>query len=126
MKKIAKLSEGQFLKVFFAFLSACFLIAAVCMPDRDQMFTGLLQIVSLPSKISANYFSMGGFAATFLNMGLVCLLSLGLFILFLITAIKPDGALLKVIRSVMLGLLGQAAIILWFKMFRSDKEDTHE
>lgn len=25
-----------------------------------------------------------------------------------------------------MGLLGQAAIILWFKMFRSDKEDTHE
>ena len=25
-----------------------------------------------------------------------------------------------------MGLLGQAAIILWFKMFRSEKEDTHE
>ena len=25
-----------------------------------------------------------------------------------------------------MGLLGQAAFILWFKMFRSDKEDTHE
>ena len=25
-----------------------------------------------------------------------------------------------------MGLLGQAAIILWFKMFRSDKEETHE
>ena len=25
-----------------------------------------------------------------------------------------------------MGLLGQAAIILWFKMFRSDKEDSHE
>ena len=82
MKKIANLSEGQFLKVFFAFLSACFLIAAVCMPDRENMFRGLWQIMVLPNKISANYFSMGGFAATFLNMGLVCALCLGLFVVF--------------------------------------------
>ena len=38
----------------------------------------------------------------------IALLSLGLFVLFLIIAVKPDGALLRVIRSVMLGLLGQA------------------
>ena len=82
MKKLAKLSEGQFLKVFFAFLSACFLIAAVCMPDRENIFRGLWQIMVLPSKISANYFSIGGYAATFLNMGLVCALCLGLFVVF--------------------------------------------
>ena len=82
MKKLAKLSEGQFLKVFFAFLSVCFLIAAVCMPDRENIFRGLWQIMVLPSKISANYFSMGGYAATFLNMGLVCALCLGLFVVF--------------------------------------------
>ena len=29
-------------------------------------------------------------------------------------------------RILPMGLLGQAAIILWFKMFRSEKEDTHE
>ena len=29
-------------------------------------------------------------------------------------------------RILPMGLLGQAAIILWFKMFRSDKEDSHE
>ena len=39
----------------------------------------------------------------------IALLSLCLFILLLITAVNPDGALLKVIRSVLLGLLGQAA-----------------
>ena len=41
MKKIKNLSEGAFLKLLFGFLSACFLIAAVCMPDRGTMFTGL-------------------------------------------------------------------------------------
>ena len=82
MKKIKNLSEGSFLKLLFAFLSLCFLVAAVCMPDRNTMFTGLWNIMSQPSKISANYFAMGGYAATFLNMGLVGLLSLLLFVVF--------------------------------------------
>ena len=41
MKKIKSLSEGSFLKLLFAFLSLCFLVAAVCMPDRNTMFSGL-------------------------------------------------------------------------------------
>ena len=82
MKKLRNLSEGSFLKLFFAFVTLCFLVAAVCMPDRSTMFTGLWNILSQPSKISANYFAMGGFAATFLNMGLVAALSLGLFLVF--------------------------------------------
>ena len=82
MNKIKNLSEGSFLKLLFGFLSVCFLIAAVCMPDRATMFSGLWNIISQPSKISANYFAMGGFAATFLNMGLVGLLCLLLFVVF--------------------------------------------
>lgn len=82
MKKLKTLSEGDFLKVFFGFLSLCFLVAAVCMPDRSTMFTGLGTILSSPCKISTNYFALGGYAATFLNMGLVCAISLGLFLVF--------------------------------------------
>ena len=82
MNKIKKLSEGSFLKLVFAFLTACFLIAALCMNDRAQMFTGLWQIISQPSKLSTNYFAVGGYAATFLNMGLVCAISLLLFVIF--------------------------------------------
>ena len=73
MKKIRNLSESSFLKLFFAFLTGAFLIAAVCMPDRAAMFSGLWQILTQPSKISTNYFAVGGYAATFLNMGLVAL-----------------------------------------------------
>ena len=80
MKKLKNLSEGEFLKLFFAFLSAAFLIAAVCMPDRGTMFSGLWQIMSQPGKISTNYFAVGGYAATFLNMGLVGLIALLLFV----------------------------------------------
>ena len=82
MKKIKNLSEASFLKLLFAFLTAAFLIAAVCMPDRGTMFSGLWKILTLPSKVSTNYFAVGGYAATFLNMGLVALLSMGLFLVF--------------------------------------------
>ena len=82
MKKIRSMSEGEFLKLFFAFFTAAFLIAAVIMPDRGSMLPGLWQILSQPSKLSTNYFAVGGYAATFLNMGLVALISLLLFIIF--------------------------------------------
>ena len=80
MKKIKNLSEASFLKLFFAFFSAAFAIAAVFMPDRANMFTGLWQILSQPGKISTNYFHLGGYAATFLNMGLVGLCFLALML----------------------------------------------
>ena len=82
MKKIKNLSEGNFLKLLFAFLSAAFLIAAVCMPDRATMLSGFWKILITPCKVTTNYFSLGGYAATFLNMGLVGLFSLLLFIVF--------------------------------------------
>ena len=71
MKKIKNMSEGNFLKLFFAFISVCFLIAAPIMPDRAQMFSGLKNILLGTCRISTNYFALGGYAATYLNMGLV-------------------------------------------------------
>ena len=82
MNKIKNLSEANFLKLLFAFLSACFLIGAVCMPDRSTMFSGLWKILITPCKVTTNYFSVGGYAATFLNMGLVTLIGLLLFVVF--------------------------------------------
>lgn len=79
MKKLNDLSESSFLKLFFALISLCFLVGAVCMPDRAAMFSGLLTILSSPCKVSTNYFALGGFAATFLNMALVGFVSLALF-----------------------------------------------
>ena len=71
MKKLNNLTQESFLKAFFLFVSACFLVAAPIMPDRNEMFTGLWKILSGTCKISTNYFALGGFSATFLNMGLV-------------------------------------------------------
>ena len=70
MKRLNTLSEISFLKVFFLFFSSAFLIAAFCMPDRHTMFSGLLKIFCNPTLSGTSFFDVGGYAATFLNMGL--------------------------------------------------------
>ncbi len=79
MKKIRNLPESQFLKLFFLVTSLVFLAAAFCMPDRASMFQGFLDILVSPCKVTTNYFSIGGFAGTFLNAGLVGLAMVAVF-----------------------------------------------
>ena len=74
MEKLKNMAEASFLKLFFAVISACFVIAAVIMPDRGQMFSGFWAILTDTCKVTTNYFAVGGYAATFLNMGLVGLI----------------------------------------------------
>ena len=78
MKKINNLSESSFLKLFFLFVSLCFVVTAFIMPDRSTAFTGLWKLLTGTCKVSTNYFALGGYAATFLNMGLVGLFCWGL------------------------------------------------
>ena len=82
MKKIKSLGESDFLKIFFCFFAAAFFIAAAAAPDRAQMFSGMHYILSQPCKVPTNYFAVGGYSATFFNMGAVCLMCLGLYIVF--------------------------------------------
>lgn len=86
MKKIKALPESQFLVLLFAFLSGAFLVAACFMPDRDTMLAGLWQIWSQPGKISTNDFALGGYGATFLNIGLVGVCFTALFVVLKATA----------------------------------------
>ena len=86
MKKIANLSESNFLKLFFAFLTLCFLVASVCMPDRGTLLTGWVKILLSPCKVTTNYFWLGGYAATFFNMAMV-----GLMCLILLCALKSTA-----------------------------------
>ena len=79
MKRLNNLSENTFLKLFFLCFSCAFLIAAVCMPDRGNMLSGYWQILSQPTKAYTNFFAVGGYAATFLNMGLVGLFCTGIY-----------------------------------------------
>ena len=114
MKKIKNLSESAFLKLLFGFLSACFLVAAVCMPDRANMFSGFWKILTSSSKISANYFAIGGYAATFLNMGLVGLASL---LLFVVCKGKASNAsTLAVILTIGFGSWGINLLNMWFSI----------
>ena len=71
MKRLNRLPEHQFLSLFFTCFSLSFIVAAFLMPDRANMLTGLIRIISSPTLSSTNFFSLGGYAATFLNMGLV-------------------------------------------------------
>ena len=82
MNKLKTMSESSFLKLFMAFMSACFIVGALFMPDRAQMISGFWTILSSPAKISTNYFDLGGYAATFLNMGLVGVVLLALYVVF--------------------------------------------
>ena len=115
MNKIKNLSESSFLKLFFGFLTACFLIAAPMMPDRAEMFTGLWQILSQPSKLTASYFAIGGYAATFLNMGLVGVICLGLFLVFRGTA--SNASTLAFILTVGFGSWGINILNIWPTIF---------
>ena len=115
MKKIANLSESSFLKLFFAFFSLAFLVAAVCMPDRNAMFSGLWKILVTPCKVTTNYFSVGGYAATFLNMGLLGVIALLLFVIF---QGKPNNAsTLAVILTVGFGSWGINILNIWPTFF---------
>lgn len=115
MKKIRSLSEGDFLKLFFAFFTAAFLIAAVIMPDRASMFTGLWQILGQPSKLSTNYFFIGGYAATFLNMGLVGLICLLLYIVF--KATPTNVSTLAFVLTLGFGSWGINILNIWPTIF---------
>ena len=79
MKRLNQMHEDQFLTIFFTCFSLSFLIAAVFMPDRADMLTGLWRILNNPTQAATNFFSIGGYSATFLNMGFVGLICTALY-----------------------------------------------
>ena len=114
MKKIKALSESNFLKLFFGFFSAAFLIAAVCMPDRNTMVSGLWTILTSPAKVSTNYFSVGGYAGTFLNMGLLALVMTLRFTLTKATV--NNVSTLAFLLTLGFGSWGINVLNMWFTM----------
>ncbi len=111
MKRLNSLSSNAFLKLFFTYFSLCFLVAAFFMPDRADMLPGFWKILSSPAKASANYFSIGGYAATFLNMGLVGLICTGLYC---IPGEKADhAATLVTILTTSFGAWGIHVLNMW-------------
>ena len=114
MNKLKNMNESSFLKLFMGFISACFVIAAFLMPDRANALSGLWQIVSQPGKITTNYFHLGGYAATFLNMGLVGFLCLGLFVVLGGTANNVSS--LAFLLTVGFSSWGITVLNMWFSI----------
>ena len=112
MKRLNNLPERSFLKLFFLCFSLSFLTAAFFMPDRTQMLPGLLQILSQPTKSYTNFFAVGGFAATFLNMGLVGLCCTALYCLP--GEKDPSTATLVTILTTGFGSWGIHILNMWF------------
>ena len=115
MNKIKNLNESDFLKLFFGFFSLCFLVAAVCMPDRGEIFTGFWKILTSTCKVSTNYFALGGYAATFLNMALVGFVCVALLVGFKSTA--SNATTLAVILTVGFGSWGINVLNIWPTIF---------
>ena len=61
MKRLNKMHEDHFLKLFFTCFSLSFLLAAFFMPDRADMLGGLWRILNSPTKAATNFFSVGGY-----------------------------------------------------------------
>ena len=112
MNKIKNMNESSFLKLFMGLISAAFVIAAFLMPDRASAFSGLWQIMSQPGKITTNYFHLGGYAATFLNMGLVGFICLGLFLVLKGTANNVSS--LAYLLTVGFSSWGITVLNVWF------------
>lgn len=80
MRRLRALSDSASRKLFFLLVSAAFLIAAPLLPDRASMGTGFLRILTSTWKVYTNSFAVGGYSATFLNMGLVGLICTALYL----------------------------------------------
>ena len=117
MNKIKSLSPSSFLRLLFAFFTLAFLIAAVVMPDRADMFNGLWRIASQTAKIPTNYFdpSYGGYAGTMLNAGCVALVCTALF--FLPKAKANAASVIAFLLTVGFAFWGINVVNLWFGFF---------
>ena len=54
-----KYDTVKVIRLFLLASSAAFLIAAGLAPDRDQMLTGLAQILMSPAQLTKDYFAVG-------------------------------------------------------------------
>ena len=111
MDKIKQMSERAFLRIFFFVFSSFFLIAAFFMPDRGDMLPGLLRIIQNPTLSSTNAFSIGGYSATFLNMGLLGIIC---SVLYSIPGDKPNHeAVLVTLLTIGFGSWGIHILNIW-------------
>ncbi len=112
MKKLNQLSSSNFLKLLFLLLTLAFFLAALIMPDRATMFDGLKQIATAPVKIGTNLFSNGGYAGTFLNAAMICMICSLLF--FLPQATANAASVIAFLLTAGFAFWGINIINVWF------------
>ena len=84
----------------------------------------LLFVVAIPANAIVLLSLRSAWKLYGMNRFLISVIMWGfLLVIYLLLLLTAKVNVWKILP---MGLLGQAAIILWFKMFRSDKEDTHE
>ena len=70
-QKSKTLNAVNVIRLFLLASSAAYLIAALLVPDRGQMMSGLAQILMSPAQLTKDYFEIGSVSGTFLNVSLV-------------------------------------------------------
>ena len=70
-QKSKTLSSVNVIRLFLLASSAAYLIAALLVPDRGRMMSGLAQILMSPAQLTKDYFEIGSVSGTFLNVSLV-------------------------------------------------------
>lgn len=114
MKKISTLAPSRFLHLLFGLFSAAFLITAAILPDRKEMFDGLWRIMSSTCKVATNTFDNGGYAASFLNAGLIGLICTALFCLPKAKASAPS--VIAFLLTVGFTFWGLNVLNIWFSI----------
>lgn len=90
MKRLAQCSKHDFIRSLFGFITLAMFVAALCMPDRKEMFTGLKALLTSTCKVPTNVFAVGGYAGSFLSGALVCLVCTLLYCLPGASAAAPS------------------------------------
>ena len=94
MKEQFKEPAGAIRRLFGLFTALCAIAAIVCMIDSgtglQELLANLAQLCTQPAQLTKSFFdaSYGGFAATFLNVFLICLIC---SLLYTLPGAKPDG-----------------------------------
>lgn len=98
---------------FWLFSAAC-IITACIMPDRGQMLDGLWRICTTSGQVTKSYFdpTYGGFAGTFLNVGLVGIICT---LLYYLPGAKPNAvSVLAFFLTAGFAFWGITALNIWF------------
>lgn len=102
------------IRLLFWLFSALCLIAAAVMPDRGTMLEGLGRICVLPYQSANSYFDAanGGYAGTFLNVALVCVICSAVYSL---PGSKPDSvSVLAFFLTAGFAFWGITVLNIWF------------